>query len=279
MNDPCQTTAVILTLNECDNLERCVGSLRWCAEVIVVDSGSSDGTQERARELGCRVLTNIQEPSFRIDVQRNWALDNAAISTPWVLFLDADEAVPSELAAVLREKCIDPDCAFDAFELTPRYLFWGKWLKRTQGYPNWHPRLVRIGATRFSGGVWEHFAPGARIGRITTPYDHFANSKGLSDWLKRHDRYSSWDAACISAFLDTGDAASLGTTRKSQLRVAAARWWLFRPWVRFLQMYVLRLGFLEGRAAFVFCTLYFYYEWMTVVKIVELRRRRLKQPL
>jgi glycosyltransferase involved in cell wall biosynthesis len=272
-------TAVILTLNERENLAGCIESLRWCPEIIVVDSGSTDGTQERARELGCRVLSNIQEPPFRIDVQRNWALDHAAVSTPWVLFLDADEAVPEELANALQAACSDPACRFDAFEITPRYLFWGTWLKRTQGYPNWHPRVVRAGKARFAGGVWEHFSAGTMIGRIAEPYDHYANSKGVSDWLKRHDRYSSWDAARIAEFLDTGDVAALGTTRKPRLRKLAARWWPFRPWARFVQMYFLRLGFLEGRAAFAFCMLYFFYEWMTVVKIVEIRRRRLTQPL
>jgi hypothetical protein len=63
------------------------------------------------------------------------------------------------------------------------------------------------------------------------------------------------------------------------LRRWAARFWPLRPWARFCQMYFLRLGFLEGRAALAFCLLYFFYEWMTVVKIVELRRRRRNLPL
>lgn len=272
-------TGVILAVNERDNLARCVESLRWCEEIVVVDSGSTDGTCERAIELGCRVLTNIQEPPFKIDVQRNWALDHGGIATPWVLFLDADEVVPRELAETLQSSCADPACQFDAFELTPRYLFWGKWLKRTQGYPNWHARVVRLGNASFTGGVWEHFAPGTKVGRIDVPYDHHANSKGLSDWLARHDRYSSWDAARIAEFLESGDPAALGTARKARLRSRAARWWPFRPWVRFFQMYFLRLGFLEGRAAFAFCILYFFYEWMTVVKIVQIRRLRSNLPL
>lgn len=279
MKTPNSISAVVLTRNEVDNLDRCVASLSWCAEVVVVDSGSTDGTRERAIELDCKVLTHVQEGPFRIDAQRNWALENGKIATPWVLFLDADEVVPGELAAELMSICSDPECPFDAFELTPRYLFWGKWLKRTQGFPNWHARVVRVGKAKFAGGVWEHFAAGAKVGRIATPYDHFANSKGFSDWLARHDRYSSWDALKISEFLESGDAAALGTERKSRLRRMAARMWPVRPWLRFVHMYFARLGFLECRAAFVFCLLYFFYEWMTVVKIVEIRRRRSKEPL
>ncbi len=274
-----QFTAVILTKNEAPNLDRCLGSLRWCAEIIVLDSGSTDGTPVKAQELGARVLEHGQPPPFKIDEQRNWALDHAAITTPWVLFLDADETVSPELADELQRVGRDAGCPYDAIELTPRYLFWGTWLKRTQGYPNWHPRIVRLGHTRFTGGVWEHFADGARVGRIATPYDHYANSKGLSDWLARHDRYSTWDAERIADFLESGDAGRLGTARKLGLRRWAARFWPVRPWVRFGQMYFLRLGFLEGGPAFVFCLLYFFYEWMTVVKIVELRRRRKGLPL
>ena len=272
-------TTVVLTRNEAANLERCLESLRWCAEVIVLDSGSTDGTTARARELGARVCEHVPPPPFKIDEQRNWALDHAAITTPWVLFLDADETVPRELAGELERVCSGEAVTFDAFELTPRYLFWGRWLKRTQGFPNWHPRVVRAGRARFAGGVWEHFAAGARVGRIATPYDHFANSKGLSDWLARHDRYSTWDAGKIVAFLASGQDDAFGSTRKLGLRRWAARFWPVRPWVRFFQMYFLRLGFLEGRPAFVFCLLYFFYEWMTVVKIVELRRQRKGLPL
>ena len=272
-------TAVVLTKNEEGNLGRCFASLAWCAHIVVVDSGSNDRTTETAARLGARVFTHVQPGPFNIAEQRNWALEHDAITTPWVLFLDADETVPASLAAELKRVVGDPKCEFDALELTPRYLFWGKWLKRTQGFPNWHPRVVRVGRTRYAGGVWEHFSAGARIGRISIPYDHYANSKGLSDWLVRHDRYSSWDAEKIAAFLVSGDSGALGTERKKDLRQWAARLWPLRPWARFFQMYFLRLGFLEGAPAFAFCLLYFVYEWMTVIKIVERRRRQKGLPL
>jgi glycosyltransferase involved in cell wall biosynthesis len=277
MNNP--VNAVVLTLNERENLERCLGSLRWCGRICVVDSGSSDGTCEAAAALGAEVFAHHQEGVFRISDQRNWCLDNCGFPLgSWVLFLDADESIPANLVSEICSATALGG-AFDGYEMTPRYLFWGRWLKRTQGFPNWHPRLVRVGSIRFDGGVWEHFSGDSRIGRIVTPYDHYANSKGFSDWLDRHRRYSDWDAEKIVAFLGTGDAASLATTRKLKLRLLAARLWPLRPLARFFHMYFLRSGWLEGKESLVFCLLYTLYEFMVVVKIAERLRIQKQLPL
>jgi glycosyltransferase involved in cell wall biosynthesis len=267
-------TAVILTKNEEGQVARAIASLRFCSRVVVLDSGSTDGTRREAEAAGAEFVVNIPAPPFRISEQRNWALDHLGIDTPWVLYLDADEVVPDALARRLAGVAAEDDSEFDAYELTPRYLFWGKWLRRTQGYPNWHPRLVRHGRARFAGGVWEHFVDGVRVGRIHEPYDHYANAKGLRDWLDRHYRYASWDADRIIEMLDTGSDAALGTTRKRGLRRLAARFWPLRPIARFFHMYVLRLGFLEGWKSLNFCLLYFCYELMTVNLIVEKKRQR-----
>ena len=267
-------SAVVLTLNESGNLPGCLHSLRWCDEIVIVDSGSNDGTVETARHMGVRVYLNVQPPPFNIARQRNWALLNCELQSDWVLFLDADEVVPEKLAEEIRRVCATEGDRFQAYELTPRYLFWGKWLKRTQGFPNWHPRLVRRGAAWYDGGVWEQFAEGTRFGRIAEPYDHHANSKGFSDWLNRHDRYSSWDAERIVEYLETGRMDALGTRRKRKLRRLAATLWPIRFLGRFFHMYFLRGGFLEGGPALLFCLMYSMYEFMTVVKVVELRRRK-----
>lgn len=265
-------TVIILTKNEEINIEKCINSVDWVKKIIVVDSGSNDKTVIKAEALGAETYINIQNGPFRIDSQRNWALDNIFIDTEWILFLDADEVIPTPLKFEIIKIIKDNDLIYDAYELTPRYLFWGTWLKRTQGFPNWHARFLRRGKARFAGGVWEHFALGVSVGRITEPYNHFANSKGLSDWISRHDRYSSWDAKKVFVFLKTGDPNDLFTTRKLKLRKLAARFWPLRPFARFFQMYFLRLGFLEGLSSLVFCSLYFFYELMIVIKIIEYKR-------
>lgn len=269
----------VLTRNEEINIVRCLNSVSWCDERIVVDSGSTDRTCELAELSGARVALHRQEGAFNIAKQRNWTLNSAGIKADWVLFLDADEEVTPELRAAICKILENKKTAFNAFQLTPRYYYWGRWLRRTQGFPNWHARLVRREEAGFVGGVWEHFDERARIGYINEPYNHYANSKGLSDWLTRHDRYSSWDAERIVAYLETGDPLALGTARKTRLRLLAARLYPLRPFARFIHMYFLRLGFVEGLPALIVCNLYFAYECMTVIKVIELRRLGKGEPI
>ena len=152
--------AVVLTYNESINIARCLRSVRWCDECLVVDSGSTDGTLEAARGAGARVCLHRADGIFNIANQRNWTLEHAGLTSRWILFLDADEEVTPELQSAIRRAINEDIQHYDGYELTPRYMFWGRWLKRTQGFPNWHCRLLRNGATRFMGGVWEHFAVG-----------------------------------------------------------------------------------------------------------------------
>jgi glycosyltransferase involved in cell wall biosynthesis len=268
----------VLTLNEAAVLVRCLQSLAWADELVVVDSGSTDATRDSAAAHGARFYTNVQSGPFLIAEQRNWALEHAEITCTGVLFLDADEVVGQELAMKLPN-VLSKETTYAAYELTPRYWYMGKWMRRTIGYPNWHSRVACVGSVRFAGGVWEHFASGIAVGRIDTPYEHFGNAKGFTDWLTRHDRYSTWDAKAIVAFLDTHDSAAFGTSRKLWLRRLAGRFWVVRPPARFLLMYVLRAGFLGGWSALLFCTRYAIYEYMTLEKIVELRRRATGLPL
>jgi glycosyltransferase involved in cell wall biosynthesis len=273
-------SSIILTKNEVSNIERCIASLKWCREVIVVDSGSTDGTLELAQKLGAIVYTNIQKTPYQAAKQRNWAIDNTNAVGEWILFVDADETIPPDLAVEIQKTCSASDNKYNAFKLTPRYLFWGKWMKRTQGYPNWHDRLLKTGEVRFAdGGYWEHFESNIEVGKIIIPYDHFGNSKGISSWIEKHDRYSSAEAEKIVEFLETQEPDSLGTKNKLTLRIWAAKLWLIRPIVKFLYMYVIRLGFLEGLTSLVFCTLYTICEFFVVVKVIELKRKKSGLPL
>lgn len=271
-------TAIVLTKDEEKNLLRCLGSLTWCADTVVVDSGSSDGTAATARQLGARVFSHIPDPPFRIADQRNWALANCKIESKWVLFIDADEEVPAHLAEEIS-KAIN-ETPFDAFQLTPKYMYHGKWMRHCMAFPNWHDRLLRVGSISFAGGVWEHFVPSVNVSRIQHPYLHHGNSKGLADWVDRHNRYSSWEAEGVYRYLYEGRRVdAFGTNRRVHLRRITSHFRALRPAGRFIWMYLIRGGFRDGRAALGFCVRYGLYEYLIQGKVQELRRERQGLPL
>lgn len=268
-------TAVILCLNEEENIEDCIKSVSWCDEVIVVDSGSTDNTKILAKRLGSRVVERIQDGKFIITDQRNWVIKSGISKTEWILFIDADERIGTACRDEILAK-VQEDVTTDGYEMAPRFWFLGKWLKRTQGYPNWHPRLIRNGSIYFTGGVWESFEAGKNISRIHEPYEHYAFSKGLNDWLARHMRYSDWEAEKVSQFLLSNDLAALDTNRRLPARWLAARLWRVRPYLRFIHKYIVQRGFMDGAEGYIYCQLMFVYELMTVVKIIERRRVGMK---
>ena len=263
---------IVLTLNEERDLGASLISLSFCNELIVVDSGSTDSTQDIAHKHGALFLTHIQTAPFSITDQRNWILNTGIIKSEWVLFLDADEIIGVALKDEIIRVIADPG-GISAFMLTPRYWFLGKWLKRTQGYPNWHPRLLTNGSVRFEGGVWESFHSGTNVGKIFIPYEHYAFSKGLDDWLVRHQRYASFDAHQIYQLNKHNKSHYIKTQRWRRIRLISARVWMLMPILRFIQKYILNLGFIEGWQALLFSLMMSFYDLMVLIKVIEYRRR------
>lgn len=260
-------TIIILTKNEATIIEKCIDAIPKGIKCVILDSGSTDNTKEIVTKRNIDFFEHIM-PNFIISEQRNWALKNLPILTDWVMFLDADEYISDNLNNKILEEI--NSSSHNAYRLTPRYIFWGKWMKRLQGYPNWHDRLLKRKEVSIVGGVWEKFDDNADVGYIHIPYDHYANIKGFKNWLERHNRYSDWDAKKTFEYLyNDGD---IGTKRKYKLRKVSAKMWWFRPWARCFYMYFIRLGFLEGWQAFYLVMHYFIYEYMIVFKIIELKR-------
>ena len=278
MTHTASIAAVILTLNEEQDLGRALQSLHWCDELIVLDSGSIDSTQQIAAKHGAKFIQHVPQQPFLITDQRNWALDHAGIHSDWILFLDADEEVSHSLSIAIR-KNISKTQGPIAYDLAPRFLFLGKWLRFTQCYPTWHPRLLRRGYCRFEGGVWESFSPKAQTGRIHIPYEHYAYSKGLEGWLQRHYRYASWDAHQIIRYQSQSiDRASL-EPRNPRLRLLQIHFWWTRPVARFVYKYIVRLGFLDGWKGLLFCMMMAMYDLMVIIKVIELKRHKAGLPL
>ena len=264
---------VVLCLNEAGNLPRALGSLAWCDEVLVLDSGSTDGSQEIAMRCGARVIEHRQQGRFLITEQRNWALNQGQLKSEWVLFLDADEEISSVCRQAIQHAIQHPAAA-DGYELTPRYWFLGRWLKFTQGYPNWHPRLLKPSVLHFEGGVWESFAGSSQIGKINEPYEHYAFSKGIDDWVEKHLRYAKWEADAMYNYKASKDSSGLTTSRSFRKRALMSRLWPIRPLLRFTEKYFLNGGWLEGYQGLVFSALMGFYELLIVIKFIEARNAK-----
>jgi glycosyltransferase involved in cell wall biosynthesis len=267
-------SVLILTLNEADNIMRCIRSLSWCDDIVVLDSFSTDGTVERARECGARVY---QREFDNFAGQRNHALDQVDFKHDWILHLDADEVVTPALAQEMAAKIKDPRIA--AYRLASKLMFKGKWLRFSGMYPCYQVRLGRKDRLRFEQvghGQRETVDCGA-VGTLEEPYVHYGFSKGMADWLERHNRYSSDEAAQGVALLQEGGGgigelfSSDPSTRRRALKRLSVRL-PFRPALRFIYMYFMRLGFLDGHPGFVYCRLLAMYEYWIVLKIRELKK-------
>lgn len=254
-NEKLGLSAVILTLNEEKTVGKAIKSLAWCEEVFIVDSGSSDKTTAIAESLGAKVYVNIPKGDFLITEQRNWALRSLPFLGKWVLFLDADEE-STEAFRIEVSKAITSDRC-DAFYAAPAFMYYGRWLKRISGYPNWHPRIVKIGSCiTFTGGVWEDFSTKELAGKINAPYIHETNAKGLEDWLEKHVRYAKWESSKI---LET-DLQERTTGRRKILRNIRYRLGGLRKYISIIYLAIGRRGLLDGREGRSYLRRMFIYE-------------------
>ena len=242
---------LILTFNEEVNIARCLDSVSWSDDVLVVDSFSTDRTLEIAKGRGARVLQNR---FVNFAEQRNLGLAHGGFKHEWVLHLDADEVVSSELkeemlAVVQRGER-------KAYRLASRMMFQGHWLKHSGLYPWYQVRLGRHDRLKFVqvGHGQRENLPSEEVGILKEPLIHYSFSKGIYDWIERHNRYSTAEAeqaltGSAREALDWSGAFSFadGARRRRALKQLFA-WLPFRPTLRFIYMYLFRLGFLDGRA-------------------------------
>lgn len=262
-------SVVILAKNEEQNIVRCVEGVQWCDEVVVVDDGSTDRTVELAMLAGARVVHHSFE-SFA--AQRNWAMEHANLKHDWVLHLDADELVTDELQHALRLTLSSTVPEIVAFRMCRKTMLDETWLRYSDGFPVWIMRLVRTGRVAFeSCGHGEVAVPKVtgKMATVRVPFLHFAFSKGWSDWINRHNRYSSWEAELEASQQRPLSIRALISLQKEERRSALrnlSRRLPFRPFLRFLYQYVVKFGFLDGRAGFTFCRMMASYEMWIVLK-------------
>lgn len=245
-------TIAIPVKNEERNLPRCLDRLGRFAAIIVIDSASSDRTVEIAEQHGATVVQFAWTGSY--PKKRNWLLDNHAIDTEWVLFLDADELIDDAFCDELARTIADT--AHDGFWLNYTNYFLGRPIR--YGVQQRKLALFRVGAIRYerieeenwSGldmEIHEHPVIEGSVGEIAARLDH-NDYRGLAKFLDRHGQYAQWEARRYQAIM--GSAAGTGHFSARQRRKYAhlSKWWF--PWAYFALTYGLKLGFLDGRAGF-----------------------------
>ncbi|MGB3541861.1 glycosyltransferase family 2 protein [Rubrivirga sp.] len=269
-----------MTYNEEENLPRCLASVSWADDVVVVDSFSTDRTVEIAKASGACV---VQRAFDTFAGQRNFGIDHGGIRHEWVLHLDADEVVPPALRDELVDVSRDAN-AKPAYRVASKMMFQGRWLKHAGMFPAYQVRFGRRDRLRFVqvGHGQREDLPAIDVGTLQHALDHYSFSKGLGAWFAKHNTYSS-DEAAESIRRGAEDVELRGlvhadpVVRRRALKSLSARMPL-RPTLRFMYMYVVRRGFLDGGPGFAYCRLLATYEAMIVAKERELRLRRQETP-
>lgn len=280
-------SAIVPIFNEASNLPRCLASIRWCDEIYVVDSGSTDGSQQIAESYGAKVVQFHYQPPW--PKKKNWALDNLPLANEWVLLVDADEELPSgsrdEVADAISGAGVDPAERPSGYWINRRFMFMGKWLNHCY-FPNWNLRLFRHKCGRFeqlsdfetnSGDneVHEHVIVQGKTGKLHLVMAHFA-FPSVAVFVEKHNRYSNWEAKVALSSRAQHSAKHLShqsVSWKRSLRTVAMKL-PCRPFLRFLYVYIIQKGFLDGWEGFYFSVLHGFYEFLIVSKIYELRRSR-----
>ncbi len=249
-------SVVVITKNAASQLGPCLESVRFADEVVVVDSGSEDGTVALAQAAGVRVITHTWLGFGR---QKQFAVN--AAKHDWVLCLDADERVTPSLEASIFEVFQGLDqknSAQFAWRMPRRNSFLGRWLKHGEGYPDYSLRLFnRHHASWSNDAVHETVITTSSIGTLKGDLLH-DSAETIDAYLAKQNRYSSLHAR---ALFDQG------------VRVGYSKM-LLSPMARFVKFYFLRLGFLDGGPGFAHIIIGCFAAFSKYAKLIELSRKQ-----
>jgi (heptosyl)LPS beta-1,4-glucosyltransferase len=250
---PQKLTVLIPCRNEAPNIRECIESVRSVAdEILVADSLSTDNTLEIVRQVGVsRIIERefIDHASFK-----NWAIPQAA--HPWVLVVDADERVTDELAAEICDIMACEEPAFDAYQMRFDVFFLGRPIRHCGWNRSTTVRLFRRDVCRYGAArVHEHLeVPSGKVGTLQGKFLHYT-CRSLARWTDKQTRYARFWAE---------DRHAAGR-RTSWLGILA------RPSLRFLQLYFLRAGFLDGTAGLIVCWSNAFYTYLKYAMLWQLR--------
>lgn len=244
-------SAVLITRNAADRLESCLATLAFCDDIVVVDSGSEDGTCEIAKNMRARV---ISKEWLGFGRQKQFAVEQA--NHDWVLCVDADERVSPELAASIARALAQP--AAKVYRMTRCNRFLGRWLRHGEGYPDWSARLFDRRAARWSDDpVHEKVLYASTPGTLNGDLLH-ESAESISGYLEKQNRYTTLAARQLFEAGRTANALHL----------------IASPLVRFVKFYVFRLGFLDGLPGLAHTAIGCMNSFVKYAKLIELNRLR-----
>jgi glycosyltransferase involved in cell wall biosynthesis len=272
---------LVLTKNEQQDLPGCLQSVAWSSDIVVYDSCSNDRTQDIAASAGARI---IERPFDNWASHQNWGLRNISFRHPWVFYIDADERLTPEAAAELQTIASNPDPLYVAYRICRRDFFQGRQLRHVQTSP-WYIRFFLPEFVHYERLVNPITMVDGHVGDLNHHLDHYPFSKGLSHWIARHNSYSSFEAQQIlqnrasqepfslpAAFFERDFNRRRFHQKEIFYRLPA------RPLIKFLLLYVLKRGFLDGRPGFTYALLQSIYEAMIVLKVQELEQPQVLHP-
>jgi glycosyltransferase involved in cell wall biosynthesis len=243
-------TVTIITLNEATNIEACLASVAWADEILVVDSGSTDGTADLARARGARVIVN-DWPGY--SAQKNFAAAEA--SHDWILSVDADERVTPALADEIRATLARADRPGYRIPRVTWHL--GRWIRTTDWYPDYQLRLYDRRRARWKPKrVHESVESDGEPGRLAQDLQHYA----YRDITHHHQTMDRYTTLAAQAMFDEGRRAGLADL-------------VLHPPAAFLRNYVLRRGCLDGVPGLIVSSMNAHYVFLKFAKLWALGRR------
>lgn len=258
------------------NITRCLEAIGAIADVVIVDSFSTDETLRLAETArpDVRVFSHAFED---FGDQRNWALSHCAPRYPWVLFVDADEYCTPAFLEELAAFAAAPGGYAGAFVAGKSY-FLGRWVKYSSLYPSYQLRLLRLGQVRYrKEGHGQKEVTDRALCYFTEGWRHEGFSKGVHQWIERQNRYGTEEVGSILELrkepIGWRELFSHEPVKRRRCLKRIGAKLPLRPLVRFCYVYVLKKGFLDGLPGLLYCLLYLCNDIHLIVKIREQRYR------
>jgi glycosyltransferase involved in cell wall biosynthesis len=275
-------TVVILTFNESKHIERCIRSLEGVVKrVVIIDSFSTDNTVDLCKLLGAEVY---KRKWVNYSDQFQWALDNCDITTCWTMRMDADEYLESSLIEETIIKLPNLSIDVNAIYLKRKIIFSGKWIRYGGTYPLLVLRIWKTGSGRIEKRWMDEHIVLDHPNHVQFDGDLVdENLNNISWWTDKHNSYATREMIDLLnikySFIEKDETLTESNNSQARFKrqlkeVFYARLPLsFRSAIYFLYRYVIRLGFIDGKAGFMFHFLQgFWYRYLVDVKVSEIER-------